>query len=535
VPKMPVRGPQVLGPDLKYPEIAAMTVASDQSREVAFGPFRLDSRGRVLYRDGVSVALGTRGIDILCALTASRGALVTKDQLISKVWSGAIVEDNAIQAQVSALRKALKDGKGGQRYIVTVPGQGYRFVAEPAAPRDPLLDKPSIAVLPFDNMSGEPSQDYFVDGVVEDIITALTRVPSLQVVARNSSFAYKGRAVDIRQVGRELSVRYVLEGSVRKAGGRLRITGQLLQAETGVHLWAEKFDGNLADVFALQDEITARVVGALVPNLQGAEIARAHRKPSESLDAYDLYLRALACRNTLTAEATDEALRLLERALALDPTFVSAAAFAGTMWAVRIQHGWLSSLEHAQTETLRYARMAVRLDPHDAESLATLARWTAMCTRDYSEARQLADRAIALDPHSARAWRSSGFIYLYMDEAELALDHLQRGLRFHPRDIWVHDSWSGVALAQLTLGRHEDAVAAARMAVQLNPRYVLSLRIFAAALAMTGHIEDAKDVMRQHRDIDPNCTISALSERIGYSAGVSTRFFEGLRRAGMPE
>jgi adenylate cyclase len=384
-------------------------------------------------------------------------------------------------------------------------------------------------------MSGDPSQNYFADGVVEDIITALTRVPSLQVIARNSSFAYRERAIDVRQVGRELSVRYVLEGSVRKAGQRLRISGQLIQAETGVHLWAEQFDGSLADIFALQDDITARVVGALVPNLQGAEIARAHRKTPESLDAYDLYLRALACRNALTAEAADEALRLLERALALDPTFVSAAVLAAAIWALRIQHGWLSSLEHAQTEALRYARMAVRLDPHDAESLVTLARWIATCTRDDREARQLAERAIALDPHSARVWRSSGFIYLYLGEAELALDHLRRGLQFHPRDIWVHESWSGVALAQLTLGRDEEAVASARMAVQLNPRYALALRIFAAALAMTGQIEDAKDVMRQHRDIDPDCTIKNLSERLGYLKEMSPRFFEGLRRAGMPE
>lgn len=512
-----------------------MTVASDESQEVAFGPFRLDAPGRMLYRDGASVALGARGIDILCALAASPGALVTKDDLISKVWSGAIVEDNAIQAQVSALRKVLGDGKDGRRYIVTVPGRGYRLVAEPADARHYLLDKPSIAVLPFDNMSGDPSQDYFAHGVVEDIITALTRVPSLQVIARNSSFAYKGRATDIRQVGRELSVRYVLEGSVRKAGEQLRISGQLIQAETGVHLWAEQFDGSLADVFALQDEITARVVGALVPNLQRAEIARAHRKPPGSLDAYDLYLRALACRNALTAEATGEALRLLERALVLDPTFVSAAAFAGIMWGVRIQHGWFSSLEHAQAETLRYARMAVRLDPHDAESLAMLARVTAMYTRGHSEARQLVERAIALDPHSARVWRSSGFIYLYMGEAELALDHLRRGLRFHPRDIWVYENWSGVALAQLTLGRDEEAVASAGMAVQLNPRYALALRIFAAALAMTGHIEDAKDVMRQQRAIDPDCTTLTLSERLGYSKKLSSRFFDGLRLAGMPE
>lgn len=462
---------------------------------------------------------------------------------MSRVWPGAIVEDNALQVHVSALRKALGEDVGSQRHIVTVPGRGYRFVSEPAGPNaapippssaTPLPDKPSIAVLPFANMSGGPEQDYFADGIVEDIITALTRVPSLLVLARNSSFAYKSRPIDIRQVGRELGVRYLLDGSVRKASARLRISGQLIQADTGIHLWAEQFDGNLADIFALQEEITARVVGALVPNLQRAEIERARRKPPESLDAYDLYLRALACRHTMTREGCDEALRLLEQSLTLDAAFVSAAMLASTIWALRVSQGW-SLIEHAQAEALRYARLAVRLDPHDAEALATLARWIAQSGHGYEEARSLAERSIAVDPNSARVWRNSGFVFVYMGEPETALDYLQRGLRFNPRDSWAHDSWSGVALALIQLQRDQDALAAARNAVQLNPRFTTALRALAAALALVGHFDEAREVVQRLLELDPTCSLAAIKARYGYSKRASQRYFDGLRRAGLPE
>jgi TolB-like protein/Flp pilus assembly protein TadD len=513
------------------------------AEDFVFGRFRLDAQGRALLCDGRRVALRSRSFELLCVLIAARGKLVTKDELMARVWPGAIVEDNALQVHVSALRKALGEDVGSQHHIVTVQGQGYRFIGEPAGRQTasitppevpPLPEKPSIAVMPFQNMSGDPAQDYFADGIVEDIITALTRVPSLSVVARNSSFAYKGRSVDIRQVGLELGVRYVLEGSVRKADTRLRISGQLIQADNGMHLWAEHFDGSLADIFALQDELTASVVGAVVPSLQGAEIARVRRKPPESLDAYDLYLRALACRNTMTSAGTDEALRLLEQALTLDPTFVSAAMLAAIMWALRVSQGWWS-VEQAQAEALRYARLAVQIDPHDAEALAILARWIAMCERDYEEARSLAERSIAADPNSARVWRSSGYIFVYMGESQLALDHLHRGLQFNPRDSWAHESWTGIAQALMQLHRDGEAVAAARKAVQLNSLFTGSLRALAAALALIGNLDESRSVMRRHRELDPDCSLTAMKARFGFTEQASVRYFEGLRRAGMPD
>ena len=306
-----------------------MMVDPDSSTQVAFGPFRLDVRTRTLCREGVKVALGSRSLDILCALIGSRGNLITKDELMARVWPGLVVEDNTIQVHVSALRKALGEGDGGQRYILTVPGQGYRFVPDSRDGRTDAIEKPelppkperlSIAVLPFQNMSGDPAQDYFADGVVEDITTALTRFPTLLVIARNSSFTYKGRTVDIRQVGRELGVCYVLEGSVRTSGPRIRITGQLIDAESGVHLWADRFDGEMTDLFDLQEEIAARVVGAVAPRLEQAETERSTRKPTESLQAYDFYLRG---RDRFHIEGRDANLEAMQLAKGIHEKFLS--------------------------------------------------------------------------------------------------------------------------------------------------------------------------------------------------------------------
>jgi TolB-like protein len=244
--------------------------------EVTFGRFRLDLGQRELSRDGIPVQLGSRALEILCVLAAARGELVTKDELMARVWSGVVVEENAMHVHVSGLRKALDQGKSGQSYIVTVPGRGYRMIgleppiaiaASEAAARPDLTppDRPSIAVLPFHNMSGDPEQEYFADGIVEDIITGLSRIKSVFVIARNSSFVYKGKAVDVKQVGRELDVRYVVEGGVRKAAGRIRITVQLVEAETGSHLWAECYDRLLDDIFAVQDLVTVSVIGAIAP------------------------------------------------------------------------------------------------------------------------------------------------------------------------------------------------------------------------------------------------------------------------------
>ena len=512
--------------------------------DLTFGGFRLDVRGHSLWHNGRKLPLRSRSLDILRVLAAAGGQLVTKDELMARVWPGVIVEENALQVHVSALRKALGESVGNQRYIVTVPGRGYRFIREPAELRsDAVLpmetvrsppDRPSIAVLPFQNMSGDPAQDYFADGVVEDIITALTRVPSLSVIARNSSFKYGRGPVDIRQVGRELGARYVLEGSIRKADTRLRITGQLIQAETGIHLWAENFDGDLAHVFRLQDELTNKVVGALLPRLRTAETDRARRKSPEHLDAYDLYLRALARRRSGTREGSDEALRLIEQAIQLDPSFADAAMFLGTTWTLRVTEGW--SLDgRAQSKSLRYLRLAVQLDPNGAERVATLARLTGLFGRDDEQVRTLIDRAIALSPNSPDVSRLCGFAFVHIGESQRALDCLQRGLQISPDDLHAFDAWCGVALASIQLQRYQDALIAARKATQ-GPPYTVALRILASALALVGHREEAQAVVQRLLELEPGCSVSGIEARYGDSfKRTSVRFLDGLRLAGLPE
>src|SRR5215467_1158664 len=303
---------------------------------VSFGPFSLDPSRRLLLKDGAPVAVGARTLDTLIALVARPNEAISKRELMAVVWPDVTVEEGSLRVQIAALRKALGDGKGGARYITTLAGRGYCFVApisrvrdrgsERAAATKPALalpDKPSIAVLAFQNMSGDPEQEYFADGMVEEIITALSRIRWLFVTARNSSFTHKGQSVDVKRIGRDLGVRYVLEGSVRKSGNRVRITAQLIDASTASHLWADRFDGALEDIFDLQDQVTARVIGAIAPKLEQAEIERARRKPTESLDAYDYFLRGMASHNQWTKESNDEAIRLFYRAIELDPNFAS--------------------------------------------------------------------------------------------------------------------------------------------------------------------------------------------------------------------
>ena len=302
----------------------------------AFEDFVLDQARRELRRGGDLVAVEPKVFDVLVHLVGNRERVVAKDDLISAVWDGRVVSESALTSAVNAARVALGDSGEAQRLIKTLPRKGFRFVGEvregavvagfePAVGAAPALpDKPSIAVMPFANLSGDPQQEYFADGVVEDITTSLSRIRWLFVIARNSSFAYKGRAVDIKQVGRDLGVRYVLEGSIRKFGNRIRVTGQLIDASSGIHLWADRFDSSLEDLFELQDQMTASVVGAIAPQLERAEMDRAGRKPTERMDAYDLYLRGMASLHKFTREDTDTALGLFRSALELDPEFASA-------------------------------------------------------------------------------------------------------------------------------------------------------------------------------------------------------------------
>ena len=304
--------------------------------EISFGRFRLDLTRRELRRDQKLVRLGSRALDILCVLASAGGKVVSKDELMERVWAGVVVEEHNIQVHISALRRALAEDGDGEGRIVTVSGRGYRFLGSPdppaadnagAEPSAPVAEQPSLAVLPFLNLSGDPEQEYFADGMVEEIITALSRIRWLSVVARNSSFTYKGQNVDVKRVGRELGVRYVLEGSVRKSGNRVRITCQLIHAASGAHLWADHFDGPLADVFELQDKVAASVAGVIEPALQAAETARSAGRPTTDLTAYDLYLRAHALVWS-SARQLPEALGLLEQAIARDPQYGPALAWA---------------------------------------------------------------------------------------------------------------------------------------------------------------------------------------------------------------
>jgi TolB-like protein len=504
--------------------------------DVAFGPFRFHTRTRTLCRDGANVALGSRSLDILDVLLGSGGTLVTKDDLMARVWPGVIVEENTIQVHISALRKALGEDSGN-RYILTVPGQGYRFISRPAEiPAPPLPDKPSIAVLPFQNMSGDPAQDYFADGIVEDIITALARFPSLFVIARNSSFTYKGRLVDIRQVGRELGVRYVLEGGVRTSENRIRITGQLIDAAIGAHLWADRFDGKLADVFDLQDDITARVVGAIAPKLERAEIERAKRKPTESLKAYDYYLRGLASFHSETMGANTEALRLFYKAIELDLEYASAHGLAALCYCQRQRHSWTQDLVQERAETKRLANRAAELAQEDAVALCAAGHSLAYVVHDTRAGAALIDRALALNPNLGMAWSCSAWVRSWRGESEVAIEHAMQSMRLSPLEPLIPAMEAAIALAHLNAGRFDEASSWAEKAFLKQKHHHGTIRILAVSHALAGRPDLAQEAMAHLHELNPALRLKDVREMVPFDRpGDRQQYIDGLRMAGLPE
>jgi TolB-like protein len=410
---------------------------------------------------------------------------------------------------------------------------------QPATPYTPLLplpDKPSIAVLPFQNMSGDPEQEYFVDGLVEDIITALSRFKSLFVIARNSSFTYKGKAVDIKQVGRELGVRYVLEGSVRKAGNRVRITGQLIQADTGAHIWADRHDGDLADIFELQDKVTLDVVGAIAPKLQQAEMERAKRKPTESLDAYDYYLRGTASAYRLSKESVTQALGLLHRAIELDPEFASAHGASAWCYYLRRVNGWTTDPEQDIVEVIRLAGMVAELGKDDSAALSYAGLSLGHVASEAEAGIALANRALVLNRNLAAAWYASGSLGVLRGDLDDAIDHLARAMRLSPLDPQTYFTLSYTALAHFFAGRHNDAWPLAERACQEQQNFLLSLRVAAASNASAGRLNEARGFVARALQLDPELRISNLNRRIGPLAPDRFgKYAEALRMAGVPE
>jgi adenylate cyclase len=402
-----------------------------------------------------------------------------------------------------------------------------------AASPPPLPDKPSIAVLPFTNMSGDPEQDYFADGVVEDITTGLARIRWLFVIARNSSFTYKGKAVDVRQVGRELGVRYVLEGSIRRAGRRLRITGQLVEAASGSHIWADKFDGDVEDVFDLQDRITEAVVGAIEPSLRRAEVERAKSKPG-SLGAYDLYLRALPDFYRMTEDGFAGAIAFCERSLAVEPSFIAAKALASYIRAVRISYGQAEPGD--QEIAVRLAREVAGSPTDDPEALRRVAHVLGYNAKAYEEALGAVTRSLELNPNSAPAYNSSGWIRLYVSEPKTAEEHFRRAIRLSPVDPERGMATTGLAVSYLMRGRHAEGLGFARQAVREMPQYPSAHKVLIQALVLNGLEEEAGRVAARFLEMAPTYTLAYQKKLTPYRDQVYARqVITALRRAGLPE
>jgi TolB-like protein/class 3 adenylate cyclase len=406
---------------------------------------------------------------------------------------------------------------------------------QPAGTPLALPDKPSIAVLPFQNMSGDPEQEYFADGIVEDIITALSRFKSLFVIARNSSFTYKGKPIDIRQVGRELGVRYVLEGSVRKAGGRVRITGQLIDSGTGGHIWADRYDGDFAEIFELQDRVTTDVVGAITPKLEQAEIERTARKPTDSPNAYDCYLRAMSSFYSGKPGHIKEARDLCYQAMRLAPDFAGAYGMAAFCDALLIGRGELYQ-QDAVAETQRVCRQAIELDRDDPVILSRVAWAQANVVRDLEAAAGHVELALTLNPNLAMAWAISGWVQLWSGAPELAIEHLSRAMRLSPLDPNVRFGSAALAHAYFMAGRNGEAWSSAEKAVRqwaTAPAY----RIAAASAALAGQAVPAAKFVGLLLEVDPDRRVSNLTDVLGpYRRSVDVeRYKQGLRLAGLPE
>lgn len=509
----------------------------------------LDLNRRELLRGAGVVATAPQVFDLLVYLAQHRQHVVSRDDLIDAIWTGRIVSESTLASHINAVRKAVGDDGQQQRVIRTVARKGFRFVAEvrelsaASVPPNPALDsapalpsKPSIAVLPFVNLSGDGEQDYLADGVVGDIIAALSQYRWLFVVGRNSSFTYKARVVDVKQVGRELGVRYVLEGSWRKAENRVRITAQLIDAATGAHHWAGRFEGVLVDIFELQDQITESVVGAIAPQLERAEIERARHKPTESLDAYDYYLRAMAQLHHGTRAAIDQALPLFHKAMAYDPEFSSAYAMAAWCYCWRKANHWMADRPAEIAEGVRLARRALELDRGDAVALTRSGHALGYLGGDLSGGIALLDKALMLNPNLAAAWFLGAFLRLWHGQTDAAIEYFTHAMRLSPVDPELYRMQAGLGLAHLFVGQYDVAWARAENALRDLPTFLLAVAVLAASHGLAGRDIEARLAMENLRRLDPTLRLSNLTEWLPiHRAENLAVFMDGLRRAGLPE
>lgn len=529
-----------------------------------FSDHVLDTVRRELTRGGERLEVEPQVFDLLAYLVQNRNRVVSKDDLIEAIWQGRVVSESTLTSRINAARKAVGDNGQDQRLIRTLARKGFRFVgtvaegAEPAAapaassgPRSPVppspvhpspalagpalatpLDRPSIAVLPFVNMSGEPEQEYFSDGISEDVITALSRLRWVYVIARNSSFVYKQRTVQLAQIGSELGVGYVVQGSVRKAGERVRITAQLNAVATGSHIWAERYDRALADVFAVQDEISQAIVAAIEPQLYAAESSHARRSAPDSLAAWDLVMRALSHYWRLTRQDNVVAQALLEKAISIDPNYGQALGLLATSHAFTTHMGW-EDMATAMPIAERAARAAIRADSEDPWAHQALGS-VMLFARRFDDCLAEFELALQLNPSFALAQGFYGLALTYCgrwEEGDLAV---RRALRLSPRDPFAAAYYGIAAYAQFIGHHYDEAIRLSREALRLRSDFVGAHRVLTAAAALAGRDDEARSALAELRRAQPNISLAWIAEGIPCKHDSDRQhYLEGFRRAGL--
>jgi TolB-like protein len=501
---------------------------------VAFGPFVLDRRREALLINGEAVSISHRGYLLLETLLDAQGEAVEKAALMERAWPGLVVEDGNLTVQIAALRKAL--GEQDDAQIITVPRVGYRLAVQTASDAASSVIRPVVAVLPFKNISGDASQDYFADGVAEDIITALSRFRSFAVIARNPAFVYKNRDVDVHQVARELGVRYVVEGSVRLAGDRLRVNAQLVDTETGTQLWGEKFDGATADVFDVQDRITESVVSIVEPRVRQAELERSRHERPGSLAAYDLYLKAIPHFDAETPADNIEAYVLLSRAISLEPGYAIASTLAAGALSNQISMGWPAFVANNREKCIELIHAALAHGSGDATVLAHCAVMLIHIAHDYDRGMRIAERSLELNPNNIKVLLCAGISHLHCGSIDDAIALSRRALTISPGDRDGYFSMTTISHAHMIRGDYEEALTWAERAQALNPSNNPTHWMLIASNAHLDRMVEARRRLAEFHAMVPEVTIASIvagqprkdPERLA-------AVLEGLRKAGMAE
>ena len=508
-----------------------------------FEDYALDADRRELRRGGELLSVEPKVFDLLAFLIDNSARVVSKDDLMASIWKGRIVSESALTTCINAARSVIGDSGRTQRLIKTLPRKGFRFVAAVQEALAPILpDKPSIAVLPFSNLSSDPAQEYFAEGVVEEIITTLSRMRWLFVIARNSSFTYNSQTADVHQVGRQLGVRYVLQGSVRRAAKNVRISARLIDAASSVHLWSGRFEGELNNIFDLQDQVATSVVGAIAPELQRAEIERARRKPTNSLDAYDHFLRGLALEGLAegleqrTSEGTSKALREFQDAIDIDQHFASAYGMAALCYAQRKAFGWMDDPRRQISEAARLSRQAIEVGSDDAVALGTGGYVLAFVAHELDSGAASIERALMLNPNFAAGWLYSGWTKIWLGQPEKAINDLAQAMRLSPLGRGIAGMQVATAHAHFFADRYDEAASCAQVVLREHPYSHPGLRIAVASHAAASKIEEAKILAARLRQLDATITVARLKDFLGpYAPAALAKYEEALTNAGLEE